>query len=79
MNKVVHLEDFEENLKVPSWDENKLNGYTVCKCGYQRKESTHHEEKVTCKKCLKIIENEFKEKMKRFNYVNGKKIKDMFN
>lgn len=36
----VHLIDYIEDSKVPAWDENKMDGYTVCKCGYQRKKTT---------------------------------------
>lgn len=75
----IHLIDYTEDSKVPNWDEYKKAGYVVFKCGYQRKKSTINEDEVTCRKCLKFIENYWKEKMKRFNYVGGKKIKDMFN
>lgn len=71
MNK-IHLIDHTEDSKVPNWDENKQNGYAICKCGYQRKKSTINEDKVTCRKCLKLIEVEAKKKI-------NIKIKEMFN
>jgi Zn ribbon nucleic-acid-binding protein len=61
----VHLVDWEEDNKVPFWDENKLNGYTICKCGYQRKRSTHFDDEVTCKICLRYIKKFWEEHEKK--------------
>lgn len=59
----IHLIDYTEDGKVPPWDENKQAGYTVCKCGYQRKQATIKEDEVTCRKCLRLIETEWKNKI----------------
>lgn len=51
----VHLADMVSNSKVPLWEENRMNGYRMTVCGYQRKETTIIKSKVTCKRCKKIM------------------------
>lgn len=52
----IHLLDLEEDIKVPVWEQNKLNGYKMAKCGYQRKYTTLDSNKATCKHCIKLID-----------------------
>lgn len=51
-----HWLDLKEELKVPDWEQNKVNGYKMAKCGYQRKDTTLEKNKVTCIYCLKLID-----------------------
>lgn len=51
----VHYIDLTQELKVPYWEQNKLNGYKMAKCGYQRKDTTLEKNKVTCKQYIKLI------------------------
>ena len=51
----AHYLDLGEDLKIPSWEENKKNGYKMAICGYQRKDTTLIKNKVTCKQCLKLM------------------------
>ena len=52
----VHLLDLHGEVKVPEWNESKINGYKIARCGYQRKLTTLKLEDVTCKTCLKECE-----------------------
>lgn len=52
----IHLFDREEHMKVPNWNTAKACGLQMTACGYMRALTTHDENKVTCKLCLKEIE-----------------------
>lgn len=52
----AHLIDSEHENHIPSWDENKLNGFKATICGYQRKNVTSDPRNVNCELCLKEMQ-----------------------
>lgn len=56
----IHLVDLLEDSKVPSYNDFKIRGWRISKCGYQRQQTTRNIENVTCKMCRRKYEKDVK-------------------